>query len=211
MKNHFPLRSRKLVWIIGFASFLIVLITLNFLTADPAVNLTRSLIAFGAAPLFILYANQNHLWFRKSFRWLVSSSHLLLSSAFVFFFGVVVSFEVLSMIPSGYGFFLHLFLLAVSSVIYWAPLLLSCPFHKSKPFMSRFAYFTLTTLLFFIYHEVAFYYYGSRPSAGFMNTGLAAMLITLFYIITQWSNVESHTDRPTVKGYVHSLTEEKKS
>ncbi|MCA1012766.1 hypothetical protein [Halobacillus halophilus] len=211
MKTHFPLRSRKLVWIIGFASFLIVLFTLNLISDTPSVNLARSFIAFGASPLFILYANQNHLWFRKSFRWLVSSSHLLLSSAFIFFFGVLVSFEAFSIIPGGYGFFLHLFLLAVSSVIYWAPLLLSCPFHKSNSFMSRFAYFTLTTLVFFIYHEVAFYYYGSRPSAGFMNAGLAAMLITLFYIITQWANVESHTDRPTVKGYVHSLTEEKNS
>ncbi|MGP4076252.1 hypothetical protein [Halobacillus sp. K22] len=211
MKSRFPLRSQKFVWPVGFASFLIVLFLLNLLTSHTAVNLTRSFVAFGAAPLFILYANQNHLWFRKSFRWLVSSSHHLLFSTFIFFFGAVVSFEVLSMIPGGYDFLLHLFLLAVSSIVYWAPLLLSCSFHKPIPFISRFGYFTLTTLLFFIYHEVAFYYYGSRPSAGFMNTGLAAMLITLFYIITQWSKVESHTDRPTVKGYVHSLSEEKKS
>ena len=167
----------------------------------------RSAIAFFIAPLLILHANYRHLWFRKSYRWMVHLSQLIVPSAALFFIGTLVSYEVSLMVR--YGFFAHLLFLSICSLIYWAPLLLQCSFTKPKSHMNRFAYFTLTSILFFIYHQMTFYFYQAKPTLGFMISGLVAMLLTLLYMMVAWSKSESHTDRISVKGYVQPIKENK--
>ncbi|MGI8313586.1 hypothetical protein [Halobacillus mangrovi] len=113
------------------------------------------------------------------------------------------------MMPKAVGYPIHLMLLTISSIVYWGPLILRCKFLKPLSFIHKFGYFTLTTILFFTYHELTYYFYASRPTSGYMYSGMIFMLVTLWLIVFQWSQSEKETDRMTVKGYVHSLTNEK--
>ncbi|WP_431802779.1 hypothetical protein [Halobacillus andaensis] len=73
------------------------------------------------------------------------------------------------------------------------------------------AYFSITSAVFFIYHQGAFLYYDATPTLGFMIAGLTAMLITLLYLFIIWHQSEKHIDRPTVEGYIRSIPGRKNS
>ncbi|GGF20372.1 hypothetical protein GCM10010954_18920 [Halobacillus andaensis] len=96
-------------------------------------------------------------------------------------------------------------------MIYWAPLLVKCPFRKPREYSDKVAYFSVTCSLFFIYHQGAFLYYDSTPTLSFMIAGLTVMLITLLYLFIAWYQSEEQIDRPTVEGYIRSIPTEKKS
>ncbi|UOQ95283.1 hypothetical protein MUO14_10340 [Halobacillus shinanisalinarum] len=198
-------RTRKLLPHLFICFFVIGIVIINSLYVQPIENTTRSLIAFIVAPLLILYANQHHLWFRSSFRFFVKRSNRLLSSMALFGGGVLVSYEVLHMIPNAWGIVFHLIILGFSSIIYWCPLILKCSFQKSRAYLDKLAYFTGTTLLFFIYHQVSFAYYESTPTLGFMIAGLITMLLTLIYTIHQWVQAEKKIDHTSAEGYIRPL------
>ncbi|UOR11025.1 hypothetical protein [Halobacillus amylolyticus] len=116
-----------------------------------------------------------------------------------------MSYEVLHTISNEWGIVLHLMILGFSSIIYWGPLILKCPFQKSRAYLDKLAYFTGTTLLFFIYHQVSFVYYESTPTLGFMIAGLITMLLTLVYLIHQWVQAEKKIDNTSAEGYVRPI------
>ncbi|MCP3027376.1 hypothetical protein [Halobacillus sp. A5] len=174
-------------------------------------NLTRSLIIFILAPSAIIFANTRRLWFLHSFRWLLYFSRHLLLSLTIFILGGLLSYELLHLVPSPVGFVLHLIILPVSSLIYWAPLLVKCAFHKPREYSDKMAYFSITSALFFIYHQAAFLYYDGAPTLGFMIAGLTVMLITLLYLFIAWHQSEKQIDRPTVEGYVRSVPKQRNS
>ncbi|MFG6147132.1 hypothetical protein [Halobacillus sp. B23F22_1] len=174
-------------------------------------NLIRSLIAFLIVPLAILFANTRHFWFLHSLRWMVYFSHKLLLSIIIFTVGVLLSYELLNLMPTSIGFIIHAFILTISSMIYWAPLLVNCPFRKPREYADKVAYFTVTCSLFFIYHQGTFLYYDSSPTLGFMIAGLTVMLITLLYLFIAWYQSEEQIDRPTVEGHIRSIPTEKNS
>ncbi|ARI75866.1 hypothetical protein [Halobacillus mangrovi] len=206
IKSGSPTRT---LWI---ALTILSIITISFINLNGShivENLVRSFCSFIIAPSLILLANRYHLWFRKSLRWVVHLSQRLVLSTFIFFMGTLLSYELSLMIPKGVGYPIHVMLLIICSIVYWAPLILRCTFIKPLSFIHKFGYFTLTTILFFTYHELSYYFYASRPTSGYMYSGMIFMLVTLWLIVFQWSRAEKETDRMTVKGYVHSLTNEK--
>ncbi|WP_173918383.1 hypothetical protein [Halobacillus sp. Marseille-Q1614] len=182
-------------------SLFVLLTVLPFLEA----NIARGLLAFLITPLLIVYGNKHHLWFRQSLRWMVRLSHKLVLCLGIFFIGVLVSYELLQLLHPSIGYALHLILLSVSTIIYWAPLLLSCPFDKPRPFADRAAYYSLATALFILYHHGTFVYYDGMPTLPFMFMGMTVMMGAFLYLFIQWFRSEQHVDRPTVKGYVVSL------
>jgi hypothetical protein len=201
----------KVIWITLIIFSLVIVGLINMRSVHSIENLTRSTISFLIAPCFILIANRYNLWFRRYFRWIVHSSQRLLLSTAVFFVGTLLSFEISFTMPGLIGYPLHLIILILSAVIYWSPLLLHCTFRKSLSFMHKFAYFSLTTIIFFAYHETTYYFYGSRPTSGYLYSGLFVMLITLWMIVIHWYESEKETDRMTVEGYFHPLPKEKTS
>ncbi|WP_082232453.1 hypothetical protein [Halobacillus massiliensis] len=184
-----------------FVALIILLAVIPFFEAQ----YVRALIAFLLAPLLIIYGNNQHLWFRKSFRWVVRLSHRLVLSLLIFFIGMLVSYELSSLVHPLLGYGLHLLLLSVSAVVYWAPLLVACPFDKPRPFADRAAYYSLATALFILYHQGTFVYYEGMPTLPFMVIGMTVMMGAFLYLFIQWFHSEKHIDRPTVKGYVVSL------
>ncbi|MFC7319551.1 hypothetical protein ACFQMN_01460 [Halobacillus campisalis] len=180
-----------------------------FMNGIVVENISRSAIAFVFIPLWIIFANKHSLWFHKSLRWVVTMSHKLAASIAVFTIGVLLSYEALNLIPSRAGFIFHLIILSLSSLIYWAPLLLRCTFYKERAFSDRAVYFAITTALFFIYHQAAFLYYKSSPTFAFMAAGLTVMIFTLLHLCIKWHQSEKTIDRSTVEGYIRPL--EKKS
>ncbi|MFQ3545327.1 hypothetical protein Q7A53_14685 [Halobacillus rhizosphaerae] len=171
------------------------------------MNFSRSLITFIVVPGWILYANRTHLWFRRTLRWIVNGSQRLIVSAALFFIGVVISYEVTLMLAHPFGFIIHLGILTVCSIVYWAPLLLNCPFQKQRPYMQRLGYLALTSIAFFVYHIISFQYYQAEPTQGFLISGLVVMLFTLLKLINEWANAEKENDRITVEGYVRPISE----
>ncbi|MFD2923604.1 hypothetical protein [Halobacillus naozhouensis] len=198
-------RTGKILTVLFAVLFVVGILTINSLFVYPLVNTSRSLMAFLIAPLCILYANQHNLWFRSSLRIFLKGSHRLVTSMSVFFVGVLLSYEVLRMLPNDLGTPLHLIILGICSIIYWGPLLIDCSFHKPMAYSSKFAYFTGTTLLFFTYHQLTFVNYHSAPTLGFMWSGLATMLTTLMVLIHQWFRAEKKTDRKRMEGYLRPL------
>ncbi|WP_079528732.1 hypothetical protein [Halobacillus hunanensis] len=198
-------RSGKTLAVLLAVLFVVGILTINSLFVYPVLNTSRSLLAFLFAPLGILYANKHNLWFRSSLRIFLKGSHRLLISMAVFFLGVLLSYEVLLMLPNNLGVALHIIILGICSIIYWGPLLINCSFHKPIAYSSKFAYFTGTTLLFFTYHQLSFVYYPSAPTLGFMWSGLATMLITLMVLFHQWFRADKKTDRRRVEGYVRRI------
>ncbi|KHE72622.1 hypothetical protein [Halobacillus sp. BBL2006] len=199
----------KALWITLIFFSLVIMSLINLKSVHSVENLTRSTVSFIITPCFILFANRYNLWFRRYLRWVVHYSQRLLQSTAVFFLGTLVSFELSHTMPKLIGYPLHMMILLLSAVIYWSPLLLHCTFRKPLSFMHKFAYFSLTTILFFAYHEGTYYFYGSRPISGYLYTGLFVMLITLWLIVVHWYESEKDTDRMTVEGYVHPLPKEK--
>ncbi|MCA0971224.1 hypothetical protein LCM20_11520 [Halobacillus litoralis] len=183
----------------------VVLALMEYLSADMFI---RSLITFVAAPSFLVYANQKRLWFRKSFRWLIKCSQSPPISGSFFMAGALISYDGLTTIP--YGFFLHLIPLTIASVLYWSPFLVNCSFSKPISYMHQFAYFTITSIVFFTYHQMTFYFYEAQPTFGYMVIGTAVMIVTLLSLIMNWAKDESHIDRMTVKGLVQPIKEDHK-
>ncbi|TGB02791.1 hypothetical protein [Halobacillus salinus] len=168
----------------------------------------RGIVSFFVAPLAIHLANEKHIWFRKNFRWVVRTSQSPLRSAALFFVFTLVSYDALNQIP--YGFLVHLILLSIGSVIYWSPFMLRCPFCKPVPFMHQFSYFVITSIVFFTYHQMTFYFYQAQPTFLYMIVGIAAMLLLLLSLIVRWANSEASVDRITVEGFIQPIQQEKK-
>ncbi|RWZ58795.1 hypothetical protein EQV77_07490 [Halobacillus fulvus] len=197
------IQQSKPVTILFLLMAVSAIVLINWFSTWQVENIMRSVILFLFAPIWIMLANDRHLWFRRKYRWIVTTSLSPLRSLFIFFTGCLVSYEVSLMLP--FGFWIHLFILSFASIVYWAPLLIECPFSKQTTFMSRFAYFAATAVLFFLYHQISFLYYEATPTLGFMVTGLITMSFTLLTIIQQWSDSEKQVDRLTAKGHVHSM------
>lgn len=168
----------------------------------------RSFISFCVAPMLIILANRKHIWFRRKLRWVIRSSQSLFVSAFMFFICALVSYDGLRMVP--FGFPVHIVLLGIGSIFYWSPLLIRCSFSKPTSYMHQFSYLMLTSIVFFTYHQMTFYFYHYQPTFGYLMVGISSMSVTLLFLILRWAKSESHIDRVTVKGFVVPIKEEHK-